>query len=294
MTDDDLLEVGHIRRAHGLRGEVFVQLLSDSDVRVAPGASCSRAARRSWSSPHGWPPTAAGVVKFAQIPDRTAAERYANRALRGRPIEDPDALWVHEMIGARVVEVDGTERGVCVVGARQSGRRSARTRLGALVPSNFVVSIDGDTIRVDTPDGLFDLPDAAPERRRRDGLRIDVFSLFPGLVDDFCSESLLGKARGQGLLDLRCHDIREQTTDVHRTVDDAPFGGGAGMVMRAQPIFEAVEAVDPPRPLFLLGPGWSSIRPGAGRRTRGRRRVQPAVRTLRGRRPSGPSASRRR
>ncbi len=88
-----------------------------------------------------------------------------------------------------------------------------------------------------------------------DALRIDVFSLFPGLVDTFCSESLLGKARGQGLLDLRCHDIREQTTDVHRTVDDAPFGGGAGMVMRAQPIFEAVEAVDPPRPLLLLGPG---------------------------------------
>ena len=86
-------------------------------------------------------------------------------------------------------------------------------------------------------------------------LRIDVFSLFPGLVDQFCAESLLGKARGQGLLDLRCHDIREQATDVHRTVDDAPFGGGAGMVMRAQPIFDAVEAVDPLRPLLLLGPG---------------------------------------
>jgi tRNA (guanine37-N1)-methyltransferase len=86
-------------------------------------------------------------------------------------------------------------------------------------------------------------------------LRIDVFSLFPGLVDRFCSESLLGKARGSGLLDLRCHDIREQTNDVHRTVDDAPFGGGAGMVMRAEPIFESVESVDPPRPLLLLGPG---------------------------------------
>ncbi len=86
-------------------------------------------------------------------------------------------------------------------------------------------------------------------------MRIDVFSLFPRLVDNFCTESLLGKARRQGLVDLRCHDIRDQTTDVHRTVDDAPFGGGAGMVMRAQPIFEAVEAVDPPRPLLLLGPG---------------------------------------
>ena len=87
------------------------------------------------------------------------------------------------------------------------------------------------------------------------GLRIDVFSLFPGLVDDFCRESLLGRARDHGLLDLRCHDIRDHTTDVHRTVDDAPFGGGAGMVMRAQPVFEAVETAAPPRPLFLLGPG---------------------------------------
>jgi tRNA (guanine37-N1)-methyltransferase len=86
-------------------------------------------------------------------------------------------------------------------------------------------------------------------------LRIDVFSLFPALVDGFCSESLLGKARRDGRLDLRCHDIRDHTHDVHRTVDDAPFGGGAGMVMRPQPVFEAVEAVDPPRPLYLLGPG---------------------------------------
>ncbi|RLE23687.1 MAG: tRNA (guanosine(37)-N1)-methyltransferase TrmD [Actinobacteria bacterium] len=86
-------------------------------------------------------------------------------------------------------------------------------------------------------------------------LRVDVFSLFPGLVDRFCSESLLGKARGTGVLDLRCHDIRDQTSDVHRTVDDSPFGGGAGMVMKPEPIFEAVESADPPRPLFLLGPG---------------------------------------
>lgn len=90
-------------------------------------------------------------------------------------------------------------------------------------------------------------------------MRIDVFSLFPGLVDDFCSESLLGKARSGGLLDLRCHDIRDQTSDVHRTVDDAPFGGGAGMVMKPEPIFAAVETVEPPRPLILLSPGGRSF-----------------------------------
>jgi tRNA (guanine37-N1)-methyltransferase len=86
-------------------------------------------------------------------------------------------------------------------------------------------------------------------------MRIDVFTLFPDVVDHFCSQSLLGKARAGGLLDLRLHDPRDQTSDVHRTVDDAPFGGGAGMLMRPEPLFAAVEAVDPPRPLYLLGPG---------------------------------------
>ena len=82
-----------------------------------------------------------------------------------------------------------------------------------------------------------------------------MFTLFPELVDGFCSKSLLGKARRAGLLDLRLHDPRAHTTDVHRTVDDAPFGGGAGMLMRPEPVFASVEGADPPRPLYLLGPG---------------------------------------
>ena len=86
-------------------------------------------------------------------------------------------------------------------------------------------------------------------------MRIDVFTLFPGLVDGFCSDSLLGKARQNGLLDLQLHDPRAQTSDVHGTVDDAPFGGGAGMLMKPEPLFEAVEAADPLRPLYLLSPG---------------------------------------
>ena len=83
-------------------------------------------------------------------------------------------------------------------------------------------------------------------------MRIDVFSIFPGLVDGFAAEGLLGKARAKGVVDLRVHDPRDHATDVHRTVDDAPFGGGAGMVLRAEPTFASVEAADPPRPLLLL------------------------------------------
>jgi tRNA (guanine37-N1)-methyltransferase len=86
-------------------------------------------------------------------------------------------------------------------------------------------------------------------------VRIDVFTIFPRLVDEFCSASLLGRAREADLLELRTHDLREHTSDVHRTIDDSPFGGGAGMLMRPEPVFASVEAADPPRPLYLLGPG---------------------------------------
>src|SRR3954463_15467479 len=86
-------------------------------------------------------------------------------------------------------------------------------------------------------------------------MRVDVFTIFPDLVEAFAGASLLGKARGSGLVDVRIHDLRSTTQDAHRSVDDAPFGGGAGMVLMPEPIFACVEAVDPPRPLFLLGPG---------------------------------------
>jgi len=91
----------------------------------------------------------------------------------------------------------------------------------------------------------------------RTGFRVDVFTLFPDVVDQYGSSSILGRARGRGHLDLRTHDIRDATHDVHRTVDDSPFGGGAGMVLAPRPVFEAVEAVAAgpdglPRPLFLL------------------------------------------
>ena len=86
-------------------------------------------------------------------------------------------------------------------------------------------------------------------------MRIDVFTLFPQLVDNFCSESLLGRARNEELVDVRSHDLREHTTDVHHSVDDAPFGGGAGMVLRAEPVFESFEKSGAPRPLLLLSPG---------------------------------------
>lgn len=85
-------------------------------------------------------------------------------------------------------------------------------------------------------------------------MRIDVFTIFPDMVTGFASHSLLGKAQAAGTVDVRVHDLRAFATGVHRAVDDAPFGGGAGMVLMAEPVFAAVEAVDPPRPLHYLSP----------------------------------------
>ncbi len=85
-------------------------------------------------------------------------------------------------------------------------------------------------------------------------MRVDVFTIFPDLLEHYGEGSLLGRARRQGLLDLRVHDLRAGADDARRSVDDAPFGGGAGMVLAPGPVFAAVEAVGPPRPLLLLGP----------------------------------------
>jgi tRNA (guanine37-N1)-methyltransferase len=79
------------------------------------------------------------------------------------------------------------------------------------------------------------------------------------VVEAYCSASLLGRARSHGALDLRVRDLRTGATDPRRSVDDAPFGGGAGMVLMPEPVFAAVEAVEQtdglPRPLLLLSPG---------------------------------------
>ncbi|MDN8547638.1 tRNA (guanosine(37)-N1)-methyltransferase TrmD [Microbacterium sp. NM3R9] len=85
-------------------------------------------------------------------------------------------------------------------------------------------------------------------------MRVDVVTIFPAFFD-VLEVSLLGKARGAGLLDVRVHDLREYTTDRHRTVDDTPYGGGAGMVMKPEPWGAALDAIvadAASRPTFIF------------------------------------------
>jgi len=83
-------------------------------------------------------------------------------------------------------------------------------------------------------------------------MRIDVFTIFPAILEVPLRESLLGRAIADGLLDVRVHDLRTWSTDRHRSVDDEAYGGGPGMVLKPGPIFAGVESLDPDRGRVLL------------------------------------------
>ncbi|BAJ64832.1 tRNA (guanosine(37)-N1)-methyltransferase TrmD [Anaerolinea thermophila] len=88
-------------------------------------------------------------------------------------------------------------------------------------------------------------------------MRFDVFTLFPGLIEPYINESILERARMRGLLEVHVHDIRAYATDRHHVTDEPPYGGGGGMVMKCEPIFNAVESVlgaPPACPVILLTP----------------------------------------
>jgi tRNA (guanine37-N1)-methyltransferase len=89
-------------------------------------------------------------------------------------------------------------------------------------------------------------------------VRIDVFTIFPELIERYTDSTILGRAQREGLLDVTAIDLREGAADERRTVDDTPFGGGAGMVLMPEPIYNVVEAreaeVGPARPLIALVP----------------------------------------
>jgi len=102
-------------------------------------------------------------------------------------------------------------------------------------------------------------------------MQIDILTLFPEMVSGFFSESILGRAVKNGILDIRLHNIRDWSTDKHKRVDDRPFGGGAGMLMAPQPVFDAIESVrrddpnDAGTPVVYLCPDGEPLTNGIAR-----------------------------
>ena len=89
-------------------------------------------------------------------------------------------------------------------------------------------------------------------------MKIDIVTIFPGMVESALAEGVVGRAIAGGVLDVRVHDLRDYATDRHRVVDDMPFGGGPGMVLKPEPLFAAVEGIaaarGTPRAVILTSP----------------------------------------
>jgi tRNA (guanine37-N1)-methyltransferase len=97
-------------------------------------------------------------------------------------------------------------------------------------------------------------------------MRIDILSLFPDMFKATMGESMIGHAQENGFIDIHVTDFRQYTTDKHNHVDDAPFGGGAGMLLQAQPIFDAMDAVQKEAQANHYQPGRVILMDPAGRR----------------------------
>ena len=103
-------------------------------------------------------------------------------------------------------------------------------------------------------------------------MRFEVFTLFPQVFDPYINSSILQRAQENHLLEIALHNIRDWTHDRHNVTDDTPYGGGGGMVMKAPPIFEAVESVlgSPPEcPLIMMTPQGRPFTVGSGTRAGG-------------------------
>jgi 16S rRNA processing protein RimM len=156
-----LLEVGRIAKPHGVRGDVIVSLITTETERVAPGTHLFAGDRELVilaSRPHQH----RFIVTFDGVYGREGAEAISGVVLLAERLADadPDALWVHDLIGSEVVEADGTERGI--VTAVQDNPASDLLVLasGALVPLRFVTGRDDSgRIVVEVPVGLFELLD---------------------------------------------------------------------------------------------------------------------------------------
>ena len=152
----ELLVIGRVGKAHGLRGEVYVHLITDRVERLATGSAlrtrgatlvvqAARAQQDRW------------LVNFEGVTDRSGAEALTGTELLAEPIVDPDAVWVHDLIGSRVLERDGTERGCCVGVIANPAHDILELDTGALVPSVFVVSCIAGVTTIDPPAGLFEV-----------------------------------------------------------------------------------------------------------------------------------------
>ena len=169
MSGDDeqpLLEVGRVTKPHGLQGELLVSLTTTEPSRLAPG-SMLLAGSRTLVVERSQPHLQRWIVAFEGVLTREQADELAGQVLRAAPKGeaddgDEDVLWVHELIGCAVVDLDGVDYGRVTAVLANPASDVLELDSGGLVPLTFVVGgiednpHGGRVVRIDPPDGLFD------------------------------------------------------------------------------------------------------------------------------------------
>ena len=271
---EDLIAIGVIRKSHGVRGEASVETWSDDPDRyrslrrvtlVSPDRGSQLETEVRSVREHG----ERFLVAFDGIetPERVSELRNWTLEIpadRRRSLVE-DEYWLDELPGAELFtpggDPIGTVRavnegggGLLLVVETAAGKRFEVPFVRALLP---VIDPERRRIVADLPEGLIE-PEAAEvvpvrkptaasrppvERLETARIRIDIVTIFPNMFDAIRSEGVVARAIGANILDLRVHDLRDYATDRHRSTDDAPYGGGEGMVMTAEPIFRCLDAI---------------------------------------------------
>lgn len=261
----DLIALGVIRKAHGVRGEASIEIWTDLPERfqdleevtlLSPDERERRAARVESVRFHG----GRALVKFAGIESLEEVRRHQGWTIEiprtsARELEQGE-FFLHDLEGLSVIEsgsgrvlgsVARAEEGAggVLLTVRASGGRAFDIPFAAEICTT--IDVAGGRMEVTLPSGLEELETLkAIEDEAR--LRIDVVTIFPKMFDSILEEGVVARGLKQGILELKVWDLRDFTTDRHRSTDDEPYGGGAGMVMLPEPIFRCMEAIRELRP----------------------------------------------
>lgn len=264
LSEKDLVGVGVIRKAHGVHGEASVEPLTDSPARlselrelmlVSPDRKSVQPLTVRSVRFHG--PRV--LMQFEGIDSPEQLRAYYNWSLE-IPEEQiralqPHEYFLHDLVGLEIFDPAGKPLGE-VRDAQEGGggvlltvTRPDGSRFEVPFAAEICTEIDTRRKRMvmDLPAGLADLDQLSAVEdeplAEAAGLRIDLVTIFPRMFGPLLEEGIVARAHNSGLLRIKVWDLREFTSDKHRSTDDEAYGGGSGMVMLAEPIFRCIDAI---------------------------------------------------